>query len=325
MADDGGDGTGLAGRVFDPCFHIHVRERVEETMKTTVVVGYDRTLPGERALGVATREASRRGGSLAVLTAYHWLTPPEPDAPAFAEAGADVESAARKSAEQIAEHGADRVRELRPDVPVEAHAVAGYAGKVLAEAGHGADLLVVGNRGGGGFEGLMLGSTSMRTLAEACCPVIVVRGDAQDAHDRVVAAVDIDDPCDDVLDFAFAEASYRGAGLTVIHVWDEPWILAYGQQDPGIADDIAAIEREREDRLAALIRAARQRHPGTPAFHQVATGPAATILVEASQRADLLVTGARRHGEGRHGMRLGPVTQILLHHAECPVAVVPLG
>ena len=66
MSGDGGDGTGLAGRVFDPCFHINVRERVEETRKTTVVVGYDRTLPGERALGVATREASRRGGSLAV-------------------------------------------------------------------------------------------------------------------------------------------------------------------------------------------------------------------------------------------------------------------
>jgi nucleotide-binding universal stress UspA family protein len=47
--------------------------------------------------------------------------------------------------------------------------------------------------------------------------------------------------------------------------------------------------------------------------------------VEDSLRADLIVTGARRHSEGRHGMQLGPVTQALLHHAECPVAVVPLG
>jgi nucleotide-binding universal stress UspA family protein len=294
-------------------------------MKTTVVVGYDRTPPGEQALAVATREASRRGASLTVLTAYHWLTPPEPESPASTDISADIESTARKAAEQIAEHGTDRVRELQPDVPVEARAVAGYAGKVLAAASHGADLLVVGNRGGGGFEGLLLGSTSMRTLAEACCPVIVVRGDARDSHDRIVAAVDIDDRCDAVLDFAFAEAARRGAGLTVIHVWDEPWILAYGHQDPGIADDIAAIEREREDRLAALMQSARRGYPGTPAFHQVATGSAANLLVEASQRADLLVTGARRHGEGRHGMRIGPVTQTLLHHAECPVAVVPLS
>lgn len=290
-------------------------------MNTTVVVGYDRTLPGERALAVAGLEAARRGAALTVLTAYHWLTPSEP--PALTTA--DTEATAGKAAEEVAEHGAERVRQARPGVRVEARAVAGFAGKVLARASHTADVLVVGNRGGGGFQGMLLGSTSMRTLAEACCPVIVVRGEADDRHDRVVAAVDIDGPCDEVLDFAFAEASRRGAGLTVIHVWDEPWILAYGQQDPGIAEDVAAIEREREDRLAALVQMARRRYPETHAFHQVATGTVSNILVEASGRADLLVTGARRHGEGRHGMLLGPVTQTLLHHAECPVAVVPLG
>lgn len=55
------------------------------------------------------------------------------------------------------------------------------------------------------------------------------------------------------------------------------------------------------------------------------TGPTAGLLVEASHHADLLVTGARRHGEGRHGMLLGSVTQALLHHARCPVAVVPVS
>ena len=290
-------------------------------MKTTVVVGYDRTLPGEHALAVAGLEAARRGASLTVLTAYHWLTPPQPPAPA----PDDTEATARKAAEEVAEHGAERVRGTCPGVQVEARAVAGYAGKVLARASHTADLLVVGNRGGGGFQGMLLGSTSMRALAEACCPVIVVRGDADDRHDRVVAAVDIDGPCDGILDFAFAEASRRNARLTVIHVWDEPWILAYGQEDPGIAEDVAAIEREREDRLAAWVQMAQRRYPETRAFHQVATGSVSNILVQASGRADLLVTGARRHGEGRHGMLLGPATQTLVHHAECPVAVVPVS
>jgi nucleotide-binding universal stress UspA family protein len=110
-----------------------------------------------------------------------------------------------------------------------------------------------------------------------------------------------------------------------MHVWDEPWIVAYGQQDPEIAEDITRIEREREDRLAALVRSAMERYPATHAFHQIAAGSAGGLLVEASHRADLLVTGARRHGEGRHGMLIGPVTQALLHHAECPVAVVPVS
>jgi nucleotide-binding universal stress UspA family protein len=290
-------------------------------MNTIVAVGYDRTLPGERALGVAAREAARRSGSLAVITAYHWLTPPEPGT----LTSADTEATARKAAEEIAEYGAGRARTQHPDLSVEPRAVAGYAGKVLAETSHTADLLVVGNRGTGGFQGQLLGSTSWRTLAEACCPVIVARGDTLDAHQRIVVAVDIDEDCDTVLDFAFDEASRRGSGLTVMHVWDEPWIAAYGQQDPGIAEDVARIEREREDRLAAVVRSAAERYPATPAFHQIATGSAAGLLVEASRRADLLVTGARRHGEGRHGMLLGPVTQSLLHHAECPVAVVPVS
>ncbi|GAA1971209.1 universal stress protein [Catenulispora subtropica] len=289
-------------------------------MNTTVAVGYDRTLPGERALGVAAREADRRGGSLLVITAYQWPAPPEPPGPASAEA----ESAARKTAEEIAAHGAEQARVQHPELSIEPRAVAGNAGKILAATSHSVDLLVVGNRGAGGFEGLEVGSTSLRTLAEACCPVLVVRGNALDAHHRIVAAVDIDENCDRVLDFAFDEAARRGAGLTVIHVWDEPWIVAYGQQDPDIAEDVARIEREREDLLSALVRAAEERHHAE-AFHQIATGSTAGLLVDASRRADLLVTGARRHTEGRHGMLLGPVTQSLLHHAECPVAVVPLS
>jgi nucleotide-binding universal stress UspA family protein len=290
-------------------------------MKTTVAVGYDRALPGERALDVAAREAARRSGSLIVITAYHALTRPEPGSATIA----DAEATARKAAEEIAHHGAGRVRQRHPEVPVEARAVAGYAGRVLAEAGHEANLLVVGNRGTGGFQGMLLGSTSLRTLAEACCPVVVARGNVLDAHHRIVAAVDIDEGCDAVLDFAFDEASRRRAGLTVMHVWDEPWIIAYGQQDPGIAEDIAHIERERDDRLAALVRSAHARYPDTHPFHQIGIGSASGLLVDASRHADLLVIGARRHAEGRHGMQLGPVSQTLLQHAECPVAVVPLS
>ena len=290
-------------------------------MNTTVAVGFDRTPSSEFALHVAAREADRRGGSLVVITAYHWPTPPGPWPPASATTEAD----ARKAAEEIAEYGASQVRPHCPDLPIEPRAVAGYAGRVLAEAGRTADLLVVGNRGTGGFHGLRLGSTSLRALAGTCCPVIVVRGNALDVHQRIVAAVDIDQDCDAVLDFAFDEAARRRAGLTVMHIWDEPWIVYYGQQDPGTAEDIARIQREREDRLAALVRSAGAHHPAVHAFHQVGTGSTAGLLVDASQRADLLVTGARRHADGRHGLLLGPVTQVLLHHAHCPVAVVPLS
>jgi nucleotide-binding universal stress UspA family protein len=141
-----------------------------------------------------------------------------------------------------------------------------------------------------------------------------------------VAAVDIDAPCDDVLRFAFQEASRRGAHLTVLHVWDEPWILEYDEeQGRGVADDVSAILADRDERLEAHLLPWQNRFPEVQVFRQVATGSAGTVLVEAARRAGLLVTGARRHGDGHHGMQIGPVTHTLLRHADCPVAVVPVA
>ncbi|WP_194916400.1 universal stress protein [Catenulispora rubra] len=290
-------------------------------MKTTVVVGYDQTPHSEVALEQAAREAATRGATLNVVTAFR-----RPDASGSAPSPQDTdpEDTARKTAGAVAQHGVDRVRERHPQVQATPYALVGPAGKIIAQAAHSADLLVLGSRGQGGFTGLQVGSTSMRALADACCPVLVVRGEPDVTHERIVAAVDIDDYCEPVLDFAFAEASRRGVRITVIHVWDEPWIVSYGQQDPGITDDIALIERERDDRLSALIQSVQRRYPEVQSFHEVAAGSAGRLLVEAAERADLIVTGARRHGEGRHGMQIGPVTQTLLHYAACPIAVVPL-
>ncbi|GAA2008793.1 universal stress protein [Catenulispora subtropica] len=287
-------------------------------MQTTVVVGYDQTPSSERALATAADQAVRCGSALAVVHAYR---PPGADGPGEPS----VVAAYRKAAEELAESGADRVRSSHPDLTVHAAAVVGSPAKVLAASAHGAELLVVGNRGRGGFPAMQLGSTSMRVLAEACCPVLVVRGGEHARRDRIVAAVDIDGPCDTVLRLAFEEALRRGSALTVIHVWDEPWVVSYDEeQGDGLADDVAAILANRDERLEAHLLEWRRRYPDVRVFRQMATGSAASILVEAAEHADLIVAGARRHGDGEHGLRIGPVGHTLLRHADCPVLVVPI-
>jgi nucleotide-binding universal stress UspA family protein len=134
-----------------------------------VVVGVDDSAGGRRALRWAAEEAALRGS---VLEAVH-VVPPK-DVPSFPgtlplPSRDDVELAgARLLEEQLADI---EVPGLRVDRTVTSgRSPAG----VLCERARGADLLVVGARGRGGFAGLLLGSVSQQVVAHAPCPVVVV-------------------------------------------------------------------------------------------------------------------------------------------------------
>lgn len=73
-------------------------------------------------------------------------------------------------AETVAHYG-------EPRVPLEQQLLKGRAADTLIAASQGASLLVVGNRGRGGFLGLLLGSVSQHTAHHAGCPVVIVRSD----------------------------------------------------------------------------------------------------------------------------------------------------
>jgi nucleotide-binding universal stress UspA family protein len=287
-------------------------------MNSSVIVGYDASPWSERALSEAASEAAARGVPLVIVHSFHWLLPAAPTA--LTPLGA--EQATRKIAEETVAEAASGVRAQYPGMEVETRVVHPPAGHALADAAHAADLLVVGNRGRGGFAGLMLGSVSHRVLGHAPCPVLVVRGEIRPQHDRILVALDLDDSCDDLLEFAFAEAALRGARLIAANVWDGTWLTAIADATD-IAGEIEAIETEHDERLAALIQPWQAKYPQVHAIRRIGTGSIGDILVKATDDADLVVVGGSKHGEGRRGMRIGPVADAILHHASCPVAVVP--
>lgn len=143
----------------------------EEISGRRIVVGVDGSSPSKRALRWALRQAELTGARLEVVYAWH-IPATDGWTPMF-----DLTQNLTKAGEQIA---ADTIAEIagdRPPVIVHAEVVEGNTAAVLLKAAEGADLLVVGCRGHGGFVGALLGSVSQHCVQHATCPVVVVRGE----------------------------------------------------------------------------------------------------------------------------------------------------
>ena len=139
-----------------------------------IVVGVDGSHPSERALRWAIEEARVRGASLEVVHAWQF-----PSVGLIPYGGATMPTITFDELEKSAD---ELVREMVYEVmgdalnpPVTTSTSMGHPAHVLLEAAEGADLLVVGCRGHGGFAGMLLGSISANVAHHAHCPVVVVR------------------------------------------------------------------------------------------------------------------------------------------------------
>ena len=208
--------------------------------------------------------------------------------------------------------------------PVTVTAVCDHPVAALIEAGERAELLVVGARGHGGFLGLRLGSVSQKVLDHAPCPVLVVREgvgtDEGDVGGQVVVGTDGSEASHVALRWAAREAALRSVGLLVLHAWSAPTIdpVAFASTVPAIE----AFAEGAQEVVAVQIEAARAEAPGVRVEGQDVCGGAASMLIEASPGAGLVVVGGRGRG-GFTGMVLGSVSHQVAHHAECPVAIIP--
>lgn len=140
-------------------------------MSSRIVVGVDGSEGAITALRWALDEARLRGARVDALQA--WEYPYVGDLTGMA-----AYPIGRIELEQVARESLDRSLAAAgvpsTDVQVERIVVHGSAARVLLEAARGADLLVVGTRGHGGFSGLLLGSVSQQCAHHAPCPVVVV-------------------------------------------------------------------------------------------------------------------------------------------------------
>ncbi|MER7667531.1 universal stress protein [Kitasatospora sp. NPDC096128] len=284
-----------------------------------VLAGLDGSPQSETAAMWAAAEAQRLGAPLRLLHVWPWLNGENADR---AEPG-DLRPAALDALARVA----DRIRLAHPELSVETAVRPDDPVDGLVAEARGQEMLVLGSRGLGGFAGLLVGSVSLAVAARATVPTVLVREAgplpraSTAAVGDVVVGMDSGEPGEAVLEFAFAEAERRGAGLRAVHGWDPAPAWAFGGVMPPPVD-IPGQEGTKAALLSQHLTRQLANYPGVAVVEDVRLGGGAKALLDASAGAELVVIGRR---ERRHhiGMLLGPVAHAVLHHSTVPVAVVP--
>lgn len=139
-----------------------------------IVVGVDGSPDARQALEWAITHA---GPTDTIDIVHTWHQPIM-----AVEAGMAIDSSVlAESAAAVLQRELHLLQSRLPDLPtITPRAINGHAGQALLEAAEGADLLVVGTRGHGGFTGLLLGSTSTYLAHHSPCPLVIVPAPEQD-------------------------------------------------------------------------------------------------------------------------------------------------
>jgi nucleotide-binding universal stress UspA family protein len=283
-----------------------------------VVAGVDGSEPALQAVCWAAQEAHRRRVPLRLVSAFGWTAGHHLGDPGF---GTDYLTVLLQKARDEVAAAAATASGVAPELAIEQEVITGFPVPVLNAEAARAQLVVLGDRGLGGFTGLLVGSVAVALTTHAPCPVVVVRGSAPDAsppsEGPVVVGIDGSPTSEAALAFAFEAADLRGVPLVAVHTWTdyqiESTMVAVLEGD--------AIDADEHRLLAERLAGWSEKFPDVPVQRLVTRYRPARTLVEQSQHAQLVVVGSRGRG-GFAGLMLGSVSHALLHHAACPVAVV---
>ncbi|GAA1544128.1 universal stress protein [Streptomyces albidochromogenes] len=278
-------------------------------MGKAITAGIDGSAESIAAAEWAAREAVLRDLPLTLLHAGYEPLPrshlPEIDVPAERE-NLTLDTVGRRLLSVYP--GLGLVPRRVPEPPVEA----------LLAAAESSEMLALGSYGFSGIGGFMIGSVALDVTARARGPVVLVRagerardehvgtiaGSALAPYRPVVLGIDLESAGEALLTFAFQTAAARDAPLEILHAWR-----------PGAQ----SVRDDKQRALSAVLQPWGAKYPDVDVTGQLVEGRAAHRLLMAADRASLVIVGHRDSA----GARLGPVTHSAIHHAPCPVAVVP--
>ncbi|MBO3677954.1 universal stress protein [Streptomyces sp. NEAU-YJ-81] len=272
-----------------------------------IVVGVDGFAESPPAAHWAAREALLRDLRLRLIHAWN---PPSPEAPTLPH-----EDDLHYWAQRLLTDLVGELRDAHPGLQVSAELVPRETVPALLDAARDAEMLVLGSRGRGTPGGFLLGSTGRHVLAHGERPVIMVHADDRPLTADVTVGVCLRGTNEETLRFAFDAAARRGGALRAVHA---------GAGGPGTEEVGAAGASAAADALDAALRPWREKYPGVPVAEALTSERPALGVMHTAPGSGLLVLG-REETEPGPVPCLGSVIHAAVHHAPCPVAVVPCG
>ena len=263
----------------------------------TIVVGVDGSSGSKAALVWTVDQVRRqRDARIVALRAWQPVVPESSLWWAEYDIPYDLHAGTMATLEAIVAE----VRATCDHIEIDECVVRGSSVGALLDAARAADALVVGSRGFGGFEGLLLGSVSQQLVTQAQCPTIVVPQPGSRASEsagepdphRIVVGVNGSPSSLAALAWAGAWARNTDAHVRAVHAGRCP------------SSDITDLPTDVPFEL--LTREDEPRR----------------VLLEEGARAGLVVVGTGGHG-GFGGVPLGSIATAVVHHCPCPVAIVP--
>ncbi|WP_155056076.1 universal stress protein [Streptomyces blattellae] len=289
-------------------------------MEPVITVGLDGSPESLAAAHWAAEEAERRKLTLRLLHAWPLLVPEPTNVPSEVDQN--------YWAKRIVHNARAEIQTRHPGLSVVGNLVAEDAEEALLQAASESEMLVLGSRGLTPVESYFMGDISMPVVARATRPVVLVRAETQEAGPQpaaptagdVLVALKLHDPCDELLEFGFVTAAARNMPLRAVHGRSVP---IHARVPWGVDHDVTEeITKDAQRYLSQALRPWREKFPGVRVVDVVRLESPAKAAVQEAEGVGLLVVGRRRH-RPPVAPHLGPVAQAAVHHARCPVAVIP--
>lgn len=277
---------------------VHLAVGGDMAAQEPVLVGIDGSSSARTAAGWAGREAELRKAGV------HFV---------MVNDGSTTDDELRSTLTGITQD----FRQVHPDIAIQETITRGHPAQELLRQSAQAQLLVVGSRGRSAFKAALLGSVSARVAMHAQCPVVVARAYTTDGP--VVVGLDDSQNSRAALQFALDAGTARGVDVVAVQAWQVAGaeFSVVPPLDIELQDSRQTARRILADQTAGWD----EHYPSVTLRRRTQRGHPVEVLADAAIGAQLLVVGHRGRG-GFPGMLLGSVASGVLHHAQCPVAVI---